>query len=209
MPLTDGRAHHDTTTLAPRPMPADDRSLRIAVETDGARPTRTDAATRRVAALRVGFGLVWAIDAVLKWLPGFRNGFGAMLDDAAQGQPGWLRPWFDLWTGIPHNGVAALAYLSALTETFLAVALLIGFARKSIYLLGAGYSLMIWAVAEGFGGPYQSGSTDIGTGIIYAIVFAALFVVDRPGPDPYSVDCRLEERFSWWRRIAEVGSGRE
>ena len=39
------------------------------------------------AALRIGFGLIWAIDATLKWLPGFRDSFAAMLDAAAQGQP--------------------------------------------------------------------------------------------------------------------------
>jgi nitrite reductase (NO-forming) len=63
---------------------------------------------------------------------------------------------------------------------------------------------MIWATAEGFGGPYQSGSTDIGAAIIYSFVFVALLIADRPGPDPYSVDAYLETRISWWSRIAEV-----
>jgi nitrite reductase (NO-forming) len=127
-----------------------------------------------------------------------------MLDDAAKGQPGWLGPWFDLWTDLPKSMTTAMAYGSAITETVLALALAVGFARKSLYLFGAGYSLMIWATAEGFGGPYQSGSTDIGAAIIYSFVFVALLIVDRPGPDPYSVDAYLETRISWWSRIAEV-----
>lgn len=153
----------------------------------------------------MAFALVWLVDATLKWLPGFRSSFGSMLNGAAQGQPGWLHPWFALWTGWPHAMTTAMAYGSALAETVLAVSLFLGFARKSIYVFGAVYSLLVWATAEGFGGPYQSGSTDIGAAIIYSFVFVALFFVDRPGPDPYSVDAYLEGRISWWARVAEIG----
>jgi nitrite reductase (NO-forming) len=204
MPLTDRRAHHDAT-LASSAVKVDDRPTLVSndIDTAGVQPSTS---TRTVALLRIAFGLVWAVDAVLKWLPGFRDGFAAMLDDASRGQPGWLQPWFDLWTGLSHGEVSALAYLSAITETFLAVALLAGFARKSTYLIGAGYSVMVWATGEGFGGPYRSGSTDVGAALIYAIVFAALFVIDRAGPDPYSIDSHLEQRVSWWHRIAEVAA---
>lgn len=41
-------------------------------------------------------------------------------------------------------------------------------------------SLVIWSTAEGFGGPYQAGSTDIGAAIIYVLVFACL-VLGRAG----------------------------
>ena len=170
-----------------------------------ARPLETLATTRTVTVFRMAFALVWLIDATLKWLPGFRSGFSSMLDQAATGQPAVLRPWFDLWTDMPHGMTTAMAYGTAIVETGIALALLVGFARKSVYLLGAVYSLLIWATAEGFGGPYQSGSTDIGAAIIYAFVFVALLMVDRPGPDPYSIDAILEPRISWWSRIAEVG----
>jgi nitrite reductase (NO-forming) len=152
----------------------------------------------------VAFGFVWAIDATLKWLPGFRDSFASMLDKAAMGQPGWLRPWFSLWTGLPHLQVMMMAYATAGTETIIAFGLITGFARKSIYVLGAGYTLLLWATGEGFGGPYQSGSTDIGAAIIYTFVFAALLVMARSGPDPYSVDFHLEQRIPWWYRVAEV-----
>jgi hypothetical protein len=33
------------------------------------------------------------------------------------------------------------------------------------------FSLLIWSVAEGFGGPHTSGATDIGTSVIYVVVF--------------------------------------
>jgi uncharacterized membrane protein YphA (DoxX/SURF4 family) len=201
MPLTKGRAHD--ATLISQPMLAEDSSRPLGRANVGTPTVPTSASTRTIALLRVAFGLVWAVDAMLKWLPGFRDSFGAMLDDASRGQPGWLRPWFDLWTGLPHAEVTTLAYLSAITETFLAVALLTGFARKSTYVVGVGYSLMVWATGEGFGGPYMSGSTDVGAALIYAFVFAALLVVDRRGPDPWSLDAYLERRLSWWHRVAE------
>jgi hypothetical protein len=41
-------------------------------------------------ALRISFGIIWLIDAILKWLPGFRSGHISMISSAGQGQPGWL-----------------------------------------------------------------------------------------------------------------------
>jgi hypothetical protein len=37
-------------------------------------------------AFRIGFGLIWVIDAALKWEPAFRTGFTGDLRMAAQGQ---------------------------------------------------------------------------------------------------------------------------
>jgi thiosulfate dehydrogenase [quinone] large subunit len=39
-------------------------------------------------------------------------------------------------------------------------------------------ALVIWSTAEGFGGPYAAGSTDIGAAIIYVLVFVALFLTN-------------------------------
>jgi uncharacterized membrane protein YphA (DoxX/SURF4 family) len=170
------------------------------VVTTGVRP-----APRSVSAVRIAFGLVWAVDATLKWLPGFHDSFAAMLDATAHGQPGWLGPWFGLWTGLSHTQANVLAYSTALTETVIALAVLFGFARTCTYLAAATYSLLLWAAAEGFGGPYQSGATDIGTGIIYSFVFVGFVIMTAHlGPDRYSVDYWLERRVSWWWRLSEV-----
>ena len=42
-------------------------------------------------ALRITFGVIWAIDAVLKWLPGFKDSYMSTIMATAQGQPRWLR----------------------------------------------------------------------------------------------------------------------
>src|SRR5215470_12646205 len=83
--------------------------------------------------LRITFGVIWLIDAVLKWLPGFRASYMGVIMGEAQGQPGWLRPWFHFWIDAQHPDAMFMAYLAAVIETLIAVALIIGFARKLTY----------------------------------------------------------------------------
>jgi nitrite reductase (NO-forming) len=129
-----------------------------------------------------------------------------MIMGAGQGQPGWLHWWFSFWTNLQHSEVGFFAYLVAAVETLIAVAVILGFARKITYASAAVFSLLIWATAEGFGGPYTSGSADIGTAVIYAVVFGGLLaLMAYAGPARYSVDYYLEQKISWWWRIAEVG----
>ncbi len=156
-------------------------------------------------ALRVSFGIIWLIDATLKWLPGFRAGYMDTIMGQAQGQPGWLKPWFDFWINLQHPNAVFFAYLVAVVETLIALALIAGFARKITYISAIVFSLLIWATAEGFGGPYTAGAADIGTAIIYALVFTSLLALSAyAGPARYSVDYHLEQKISWWWRLAEV-----
>jgi uncharacterized membrane protein YphA (DoxX/SURF4 family) len=148
----------------------------------------------------------WLVDATLKWLPGFRSGYLGMISSAGQGQPGWLHWWFSFWTNLQRPEVAFFAYSVAALETLIAVAVIAGFARKITYISAAALSVLIWAVAEGFGGPYTSGSADIGTAVIYAVVFMGLLaLMAYSGPARYSADYYLEKKISWWWRIAEIG----
>jgi len=123
----------------------------------------------------------------------------------ADGQPGWLKGWFDFWINLQHPRAVFFAYLVAAAEALIAVALITGFARKLTYIAAIVFSLLIWATAEGFGGPYTSGAADIGTAIIYAVVFAALLALSYyAGPARYSADYYLEKKISWWWRLAEL-----
>ncbi len=159
-----------------------------------------------MSALRVVFGVIWSIDATLKWLPGFRAGYMSTIMGIANGQPAWLKPWFRFWVNLQHPRAMFFAYLVAVVESLIAVALLTGFARKFTYASAAVFSFLIWATAEGFGGPYTSGASDIGTAVIYAVVFLGLLALSYyAGPSPYSVDYYLDRRLSWWWRVAEVG----
>ena len=156
-------------------------------------------------ALRISFGIIWLIDAILKWLPGFRAGYMDTIMSQAQGQPGWLKPWFDFWINLQHPRVTFFAYLVAVAETLIAVAVIAGFARKLSYSAAIVFSLLIWGTAEGFGGPYTSGASDIGTAVVYAVVFAGLLALSYyAGPARYSADYYLEKKITWWWRVAET-----
>ena len=100
-------------------------------------------------ALRITFGMIWPIDATLKWLPGFRASYMSTIMGEAQGQPGWLQPWFNFWIRVQHPDAMFLAYLAAVVETLIALALIAGFARKLTYISAIVFSLLIWATAEG------------------------------------------------------------
>ncbi len=160
----------------------------------------------RTHAVRIAFGVVWLVDATLKWRPGFRSGYFDLVTEGADGQPAWLKPWFHFWIHLMAPRATFFAYLVTVTETLIALALILGFARKLTYVAGIAFSLLVWATAEGFGGPYTSGASDIGTAIIYALVFGSLLVLNaQSGPARYSLDALIERRVSWWYRIAEVG----
>ena len=156
-------------------------------------------------ALRISFGVIWLVDATLKWLPGFRASYMDAIMGTTQGQPGWIRPWFDFWIRLQHPDAGFFAYFVAAVETLIALALIFGFARKLTYIAAATFSFLIWATAEAFGGPYITGAADIGTGIIYTVVFLALLALSYyAGPARFSVDFYLEKRISWWWKLAEV-----
>jgi len=156
-------------------------------------------------ALRIAFGVIWLIDATLKWLPGFRAGYMSTIMGEAQSQPGWLQPWFHFWIRFQHPDAMFLAYLVAVVETLIALALIAGVARKLTYISAIVFSLLIWATAEGFGGPYTAGAADIGTAVIYAVVFAGLLTLSYyAGPARFSADYYLEKKISWWWRVAET-----
>jgi nitrite reductase (NO-forming) len=158
-------------------------------------------------AVRTVFGLVWAVDAYLKFRPEFLSGYLGIIQGAASGQPAWLTPWFNFWVNTISLSPDFFAWSTRIIETAIAISLLFGLGRKWMYLLSAIFSFIIWAVPEGLGGPYAPGATDIGTGIIYVLVFVALIVLDSAvGRSPYSVDYYIERAIPNWRLVAEWAS---
>ena len=62
--------------------------------------------------VRVLFGIIFGIDAALKWLPGYRVTCLSQLKSVARGQPAWLHGWFQFWMGVaglPVSGMGAPA----------------------------------------------------------------------------------------------------
>jgi uncharacterized membrane protein YphA (DoxX/SURF4 family) len=160
---------------------------------------------RRVEILRIGFGLVWLIDAYLKWQPAFINGYAGDIAEGASGQPGWLRPWFRFWRHLVKLDPHLLAYATAAVETLIAAGLIVGLARRTVYIVGIAWSVAIWTIPEGFGGSFLSGATDIGTAVMYAFIFVVLYSLETlpTATGAWSLDRVIERRLPTWRVLAE------
>ena len=155
-------------------------------------PTQED---RSFAVLRIVFGFVWLIDAFFKWNPAFINNLTSYLAEGAQGQPSLVQAWIQLWIQGVNVNPHLFALAVALAETAIAFGLIFGFLSKAAMTGGMLMALVIWTTAEGFGGPYQPGSTDIGAAIIYFIVFVALWL--GKSWRAYSIDRLLREKYSF------------
>ena len=155
--------------------------------------------------IRVIFGFVWLIDGCLKLSPDMPSVFSQLITQAGKGQPAWLSPWFNFWSNLVTSNPVPFVYSVAFLEIGLGLALIFGFLRKIAYIIGMLFSLVIWSVPEGFGGPYGPSSTDIGTAIIYSFVFLCLLIINATyGPSKYSIDAIVETRYPKWKILAEL-----
>jgi uncharacterized membrane protein YphA (DoxX/SURF4 family) len=154
---------------------------------------------RSFAILRIVFGAVWLIDASFKWSPAFINNLTSYLTEGAQGQPALVQAWIHLWVSGVSVSPHFFAILVAVAETSIAIGLLLGLFTEVAIAGGIAMTLVIWSTAEGFGGPYAAGSTDIGAAIIYAILFVALWL--GRSWRYYSLDSLLRKKipFLYWR----------
>ena len=156
------------------------------------------------AALRVAFGIIWIVNAAFTWMPSFEANYTGYLRNAAEGQPAWSAWWFNFWIELVEPNATLFLWLTRLATTALALALLFGIARRTTYVVGALYSLLIWSTAGGFGGPYTIGASNSGVGLTYVLIFAVLIAMNhRSGTSPYSVDYLLEMNWPGWSWIAE------
>jgi uncharacterized membrane protein YphA (DoxX/SURF4 family) len=92
------------------------------------------------------------------------------------------------------------ARLVALGETCIAIGLLLGLFSNLTYAVGALLSIVIWAVPEGFGGPYTAGATDVGTGIIYVFGFLGLFLLS--AGEYYGLDKVIRDKLGRWKFVS-------
>jgi len=129
---------------------------------------------------RLLFGLLWAFDAALKWLPGFMFHFSSQITSIISGQPQWIADWLHLVAlVIATVGPVVVAVVVGLVETIIALSLLSRRGLRLILPVGIAYSLAVWATAEAFGGPYSAAGTGVrgnvlGNVIIYLVPFLFL-----------------------------------
>ncbi|MDD5371559.1 MAG: multicopper oxidase domain-containing protein [Anaerolineaceae bacterium] len=158
--------------------------------------------TATSSGLRAAFGVVWAVDAFLAWQPAFAAHYVGYLQNAAQGQPAWLQSWFQFWINLVTPSAGIFISATRIIETLIALGLLLGLAIQWTYLLGAFFSLLIWATAEGFSGPYVTEAGNLGPALVYVLIFLGLIIMDMLlGLSPYSLDHYLGEMSPGWRRL--------
>ena len=155
------------------------------------------------AGVRAAFGIIMAIDAYLKWQPAFAAHYVGYLQNAMKGQPLWLAPWFNFWLRIviQHTGFFVLA--TRLVETVIAMDCYLAW-RAVLPTSAARCLALIWSTAEGFGGPYTSGATNLGPALNICAHFCDLSVFERIlGSTPYSLDYYIGRRFPRWGSLVE------
>ncbi|HEY2175978.1 MAG TPA: hypothetical protein VGH85_19400 [Mycobacteriales bacterium] len=153
------------------------------------------------AALRIAFGLIWAVDASFKWLPGFVHGqtLDHELGSAADIHTPVIHQWIQLWHAAASANPAAFAVGTAIIETVIALGLIFGAFSQLVFIGSAVFSLGIWSAAEGFHLPWtKSGITDLGPSVGYIIASLGLFLAAAGAT--WSLDTRIRPalgRFAW------------
>lgn len=168
--------------------------------------TLTSWRLRGMGILRIAFGVIWAIDAWFKWQPDFIHNLEGYLKGSLDGQSAAVQDWINFWIRIVNVNPHVFAYLVAIGETAVAIGLLLGLLSNLTNIVGILLSIIIWATAEGFGGPYTPGSTDIGSAIIYVLVFVSLFLTS--AGLYYGVDRWVDQLLEQWSFLAS-GSARK
>lgn len=147
------------------------------------------------------------IDAAMKFIWVQPSDVVSMVTGAAQGQPGYVHQFYSFWISSVTYNPTAFLYGIGTIEMALGFALVVGFLRKTAYIGGIVLAIMIWAVDEGFGGPYGPGSTDIGAAIMYALVFAGIVILERSANyGRYSLDALIVRKWNAWRHVSELYS---
>jgi nitrite reductase (NO-forming) len=130
------------------------------------------------AGVRIAFGVIWAIDAIFKFLPGFVHGqtLSKELGAGADVQTPIIHQWIQLWHGAALSAPTAFAVGTGVIEVLIAVAMLLGAFSNFLFIGSAIWSFGIWSAAEGFHLPWsKSGITDLGPSVAYIVASLVLF----------------------------------
>jgi uncharacterized membrane protein YphA (DoxX/SURF4 family) len=96
----------------------------------------------------------------------------------AYGSWSFLYPWVAFWANFTLNNSVFMVTFSIIIELILGIALLLGMFKKPVYILGAVYSILLWATVDQFGGPYIAGTLNTGATLIYFIAFIFLIFIE-------------------------------
>lgn len=160
------------------------------------------------SALRVALGIIWAVIAVETWRPTFAAHLQHYNEVVFQSLSSWLLPWFGTWVVAITPYPTLFLVLARICTTLIALALLLGFARKTTYIAGALLSIPLWTLMEGYTSSQAFGTINLGAAVTYILVFISLLLIERAnGTPPYSLDYYINHRWPSWRRFSEISHG--
>lgn len=169
--------------------------MTVDVAAGTATPQVSNASLRRLhgaAGVRIAFGVIWAIDAIFKFLPGFVHGqtLGDELGSGDKIHTPVIHQWIELWNHAALSAPAAFAIGTGVIEVIIAGCLLVGAFSNAVFIGSAIWSFGIWSAAEGFHLPWSKpGITDLGPSVAYIIASLVLFYAAAGAT--WSVDGRL------------------
>jgi uncharacterized membrane protein YphA (DoxX/SURF4 family) len=112
---------------------------------------------------------------------------------------------FDLADPSSISLTTGSVYALGIVEIALGISIMVGLARKVVYIAGSLVTLLVWVMIQALGGPAGPGYTDPGSGIVAALGLLLLLSLNKAhGTDPYTVDARIERHYGRWSRIAEM-----
>jgi nitrite reductase (NO-forming) len=174
---------------------------------DTASPSTPSRGTLRrlhgAAVVRILFGVIWAIDATFKWLPGFIHGqtLGKELGAASEIHTPVIHQWISMWHAVGTANPSAFAIGTGIIETLIALGLIFGAFSNAVFIGSAIFSFGIWSAAEGFHLPWSKpGMTDLGPSVGY--IFASLALYFAAAGTTWSVDALLRHRLGRLARLA-------
>jgi cytochrome oxidase Cu insertion factor (SCO1/SenC/PrrC family) len=140
------------------------RSAQLRQAVEGGQPA--DAAYREPPArrlLRVSFGLLWILDAVLQAQASMPLGLTSnVVQPAAASSPGWVQhitnAGVDVWSYHPVGAAAAAVWIQAGIGVWLLAAPR-GNGARLAGVASAGWGLVVWVFGEAFGGIFGPGLT--------------------------------------------------
>jgi cytochrome oxidase Cu insertion factor (SCO1/SenC/PrrC family) len=149
---------------------------------------RREPGWRRV--LRVGFGLLWILDAVLQAQPAMAAGLPSqVLQPHAAGSPAWVQhmvAWAGTgWSYHPVQMAAAVVWIEAAIGIWMVASGPAAWSRVG-GLVGAGWALVVWVFGESFGGVFAPGLTWLagapGAALLYLVAGGLIALPERTWP---------------------------
>lgn len=158
---------------------------------------------RGIAALRILFGGIWALNAWFAWQFSSVNTFAGCLAHPTSHQAPLIAGWTLFCMRVVNPQPHFFVYLIAMGETLIALCLIFGVLNNLACGAGMLFSLLLWFTAEGLGKPYGLIGTDVGVMIVSVLLFMGLLLGG--AGQTFGADRYLVRKLGRWSFLASGG----